>query len=142
MDATAKGVPHGVRLQAVEHHHFMARGRCLLFDVNALTVLPSCLLDRTILELAANGMEFREIVEKAMATGADPKVVSERLKTLMEHRFLLPPGEKPHLAELRKPTSYVTFMLLVWAMLCHAGDAGRARPAGARRAENGLLCQF
>lgn len=107
-----KRSPH-VPLHAVEYHHFEARGRWLLFDVNTLTVLPSCPLDGIILEAAGDGKDVHGIVQEVAATGADRRTLTERVEMLIEHRFLLPPGETSRLAALRVPASYATFMVNV-----------------------------
>lgn len=113
MDAHLRPMSHNVPLCPVEHHHFEVRGRWLLFDVNALTVLPSCPLDRVVLEVAAEGLDAEQIVEQVTKMGVDRSEVLERVRSLIEQRFLLPPGDMPNLAELRAPTSYTTFMINV-----------------------------
>lgn len=100
-------------MRPVEYHHFQANGDWLLFDVNALTVLPSSPLDKTIFEQAADGVDVQQLVEKVVATGANLQDVAQRVETLIKYRFLLPPGEKPHLAKLGHPTAYATFMVNV-----------------------------
>lgn len=113
MNSVTRVMSEGILLHAAEYHHFQIHNRWLLFDVNALTVLLSGPLDRTILELAVDGADVQQIVEGAAATGAKKQDVTERVEILIEHRFLLPPGETPHLAELRVPTAYATFMVNV-----------------------------
>lgn len=113
MRSPIENTHHNAKLHAVEYHHFQLRGEWLLFDVNALAVLPSHQLDRTLLEIAADGTYFEEIIEKALEGEPNLELVSERVETLIEHRFLLRPGEAPEMAELRAPTSYATFMVNV-----------------------------
>lgn len=100
-------------LRAVEHHHFLSRGHWYLFDVNALTVLPSCPLDRELLVWAAEGTAVEDLIARALAGGAGRTFVEERLEALIEARFLLPPSESPELAELREPSKHITFMVNV-----------------------------
>jgi uncharacterized protein len=102
-------------LLPVEYHHFQSRGRWLLFDVNALTVIPSCALDRTILETAAAGLTARQLESRVVASDdrLNCRDVARRIRVLTKRHFLLRPGETPGLAELRPPTSYATFMVNV-----------------------------
>lgn len=113
MSSTLENGPVGVPLSPVEHHHFCVRERWLLFDVNALTVLPSSPLDKTILNLAIEGLNAQALAEKAAAQGTDRQDAAERVEVLVNNRFLLPPNEKPRLAKLRPPTAYATFMVNV-----------------------------
>ena len=100
-------------LKAAEHHHFKARGRWLLFDVNALTVMSSCELDRCILNHAAHGATKQQLVEAAVGEGATRSETRLRITALVRSRFLLPRDESPRLAKLGTPTGYATFMVNV-----------------------------
>jgi len=100
-------------IKAVEHHHFKARGRWYLFDVNAFTVLRSDPLDRLLLCLANRDLTVEALVERAVSKGASPKGITERLALLVERRFLLPPGESPQQAVLRESHAQVTCMINV-----------------------------
>jgi uncharacterized protein len=100
-------------LKAVEHHFFLSRGRWLLFDVNALTVMPSCELDGRILTLAAQGATREALVDGAVAEGATADEAGERVRALVEGRFLLSEDDEPRLAKLGTPTNYATFMVNV-----------------------------
>lgn len=106
-------MPRGPLFHSVEHHHFQSRGRWYLFDVNALTVLPSCTLDRELLALAEEEMTAEALAERAMADGAEPALARERVAKLVEGRFLLPRGETPEMAQLREPSKHITFMVNV-----------------------------
>lgn len=83
-------------LEPVEYHHFFIRGRWLLFDVNALTVLASSPLDRLILVTAMGSLDRKTLVDRLAEAGADRREAIRRVGLLIRHRFLLPPGEKPH----------------------------------------------
>lgn len=98
---------------AVEHHFFKANGRWLLFNVNALKVTVSCILDKKILDSANNGENVRGILEEAVREGADRSETLEHIEFLIEKRFLLRPWEKPEQAKLAESTSYATFMINV-----------------------------
>jgi uncharacterized protein len=102
------------RLHAAEFHHYESRGRWLLFDVNALNVIASDPLDRTILELAAGSGIGRGALRLMLAErGVDEATAAARIDALVENRFLLPDGEQPQLAATRPPTAYATFMVNV-----------------------------
>lgn len=105
--------PWNLTLHSVEHHLFKAKGRWLLFDVNALTVLPSTPLDGRILEAAAGPITRDALIDTVAATGTEREDVERRVTELIDHRFLLTPGETPDVAQLKAPTSYVTFMVNV-----------------------------
>ncbi|MGH2198812.1 hypothetical protein ACQ1Z2_14805, partial [Enterococcus faecalis] len=67
-------------LRAVEHHHFQTRGRWLLFDVNALTVIPSAAADGIILQIASQTpLSRRNIVAEAIDRGVEPAEAAARL---------------------------------------------------------------
>jgi uncharacterized protein len=101
-------------LRPVEHHHFRIRDRWLLFDVNALTVLPSCAEDSRILEGAADSPTGHALIASlAQEHVLSAKAATRRVRTLLKHQFLLPPGRRRRLAPLAKPTSYATFMVNV-----------------------------
>jgi uncharacterized protein len=101
-------------LRAVEHHHFEVRGRWLLFDVNALAVLPSCAVDGAILAAAADAPRSRaELAACAAGQSFALPNIEERINALVEAGFLLPPGEPVLMAKLGQPTSYATFMVNV-----------------------------
>jgi len=70
LSSTLRDLAGRMPLRPVEYHHFQANGDWLLFDVNALTVLPSSPLDKTIFEQAADGVDVQQLVEKVVATGA------------------------------------------------------------------------
>lgn len=97
----------------VEHHAFQARGRDLLFDVNALTVLAAEPVDQRLLDFAAGGVSRDELVRRAESAGESRALIRRRLGALIRHRFLLPAGEAPRLAKLGTPTAYATFMVNV-----------------------------
>jgi uncharacterized protein len=84
-----------------------------LFNVNSLNVVDSLTMDGKILEMARSGCRFADIVDSVVATGESRSQVRERLKTLVAHQFLLPPGRSSELAETRPATSYATFMVNV-----------------------------
>lgn len=98
----------------VEHHHFQFRVGWLLFDVNVLTVLRSCPLDGVALQEAAGGVaSLEELVERLVATGADPAEARSRVELLAERRFLLPEGDQPDLPPVGRPSAHATFMVNV-----------------------------
>jgi len=99
-------------LRAVEHHHFATRGGFCLFDVNALTVVRSNALDKTLLDLACLGIERSRLIESAEGIPGATRV-EERVEFLVENRFLLDAEDEPTLAKLRPPTGYSTFMINV-----------------------------
>jgi uncharacterized protein len=76
-------------------------------------VLASSPLDRLILVTAMGSLDRKTLVDRLAEAGADRREAIRRVGLLIRHRFLLPPGEKPHLATLRPPTSYATFMVNV-----------------------------
>jgi hypothetical protein len=82
-------------LHAAETHHFMADGRTLLFDVNALAVIDSCELDRVLLDAAAEERPESELLGRAIVAGYDGRGARLRLCVLREQRFLLEPDEAP-----------------------------------------------
>lgn len=100
-------------LRAVEYHHFEIEGRWLLFDVNALTVIPSCALDGAILEAARELVTPDRLVKSLEASGERVSRVHERIACLVDERFLLGPQDAPRLAKAGEPTSYATFMVNV-----------------------------
>jgi len=82
-------------LHAAEFHHFTRRGRTLLFDVGALSVIDSCELDRVLLDTAAEARPAAEIFGRAVAAGFDAVGARLRLLVLREQRFLLAADESP-----------------------------------------------
>lgn len=100
-------------LRAVEYHHFAIDDRWLLFDVLALRVIPSCELDGKLLDLAREPQLRQELIDAAVAGGADRGEARTRVRTLRRARFLLAPNEQPEIAELGSGTSYATFMINV-----------------------------
>jgi uncharacterized protein len=101
-------------LRAVEHHHFVAGERWLLFDVNALSVVPSSEVDGIILAAASHAPSSRgDLVAHTANRGFERRVVEERIDVLIEKRFLLRPDEEPVLAKLGQATGYATFMVNV-----------------------------
>lgn len=101
------------RFRAPEYHHFAIARRWMLFDPAALTVLDSCAADGAILARARDGATRRELTECAVAAGLTPAEARARIRLLRRHRFLLAPGEEPHLAELAEGATTVTFMINV-----------------------------
>jgi uncharacterized protein len=101
-------------LRAVEHHHFMTRGRWLLFDVNALTVIPSSAADGIILAAASEAaLPRQQLLACAINRGVEPAQARLRLRALTAARFLLREDQHPVLAKLGQPTNYATFMVNV-----------------------------
>jgi len=88
-------------LHAAEFHHFTRRGRTLLFDVGALSVIDSCELDRVLLDSAAEARPAAEIFGQAVAAGFDPVGARLRLLVLREQRFLLASDESPVSTDVR-----------------------------------------
>src|SRR5512144_1165751 len=109
-DDTSSGTP---RLRSVEHHHFLAQGRWLLFDVNALTVLASSPLDRAILRRAAEEVDDEALVADLITKGEAIREVQERISVLARNRFLLPVGEEPEPTAVGSSSTYMTFMINV-----------------------------
>ncbi|KZS75493.1 hypothetical protein A4G26_22305 [Mycobacterium kansasii] len=103
----------GIPLHPVEHHHFEIQGRWLLFDVNALTVIDSCPLDRVILDHATSSLSVEELVNVVDAEAASADEIAGRITTLVETGFLLPVDQEPVVAPLARPTGYATFMVNV-----------------------------
>lgn len=102
------------KFRAVEHHHFKTRGRWLLFDVNALTVVPSCAADKIILDAAAETPRSRaELIAEAAGRGIRRAEATRRLDALIDARLLLQPADTVRLAKLGRPTNYATFMVNV-----------------------------
>lgn len=97
--------------KSIEYHCFECRGRWLLFDVNALTVLPSSPLDRVILEMAREPVTPTHLTDVVVATGPPRDQVAKRVRELLDQGFLLGTDEIPTLAQVRPPISYITFML-------------------------------
>ena len=103
-----------VMLCAVEHHHFFARDRWLLIDVNSLCVVRSTEVDGVILETASPAFLTRhDLIAEVVERGYKLTDVETRLDALIESRFLLAPGDEPVLAKLGQPTRYATFMVNV-----------------------------
>jgi uncharacterized protein len=101
-------------LRAAEHHHFQTRGRFLLFDVNALTVIPSCEADGVILDVASQAtLPRKELAARAIERGVEPKQAAARLRALVAARFLLREDQRTLVAKLGQPSSYATFMVNV-----------------------------
>lgn len=100
-------------LYPAEHHFFKAGGRWLLFDVNALTVKDSCILDKKILDLSAGGVSADVIIQKLVADGKDVTLAHERVNALFLNRFLFMEGDKPVKAGLPVKSGYATFMVNV-----------------------------
>ena len=101
-------------LRAAEHHHFRTRGRFLLFDVNALTVIPSCEADGVILDVASQAaLPSKELAGRAIERGVEPKQAAARLRALVAARFLLREDQHTLTAKLGQPSSYATFMVNV-----------------------------
>jgi len=88
-------------LHAAEFHHFTRRGRTLLFDVGALSVIDSCELDRVLLDAAAEARPAAEIFGQAVAAGFDPVGARLRLLVLREQRFLLASDASPVSTDVR-----------------------------------------
>lgn len=99
--------------RAVEHHHFLSRGNWLLFDVNALNVIPSFRVDGFILDSVMSPLPRAEIVAQVISSGFPIAEVRQRVNALIKARLLLRTDEKVVLAKLGKPTSYATFMVNV-----------------------------
>ncbi|HXZ00061.1 MAG TPA: radical SAM protein [Stellaceae bacterium] len=99
--------------RAVEHHHFIARRKWLLFDVNGLRVMRSCRADGVILEAAASPIARAELVAQAVKRGFATAEVRRRVAALIDARFLLLPDQTDIVAKLGQPTSYATFMVNV-----------------------------
>jgi uncharacterized protein len=99
--------------RAVEHHHFIARGHWLLFDVNALRVLRSTEVDGIILAAAHVPRSRLDLVDEVLEQGCRRSAVEARVNALIDERFLLPPDQQPTVAKLGQPTSYATFMVNV-----------------------------
>ena len=100
-------------LRPIEHHHFCIRGRYLLFDVNGLRVLPSAKVDGVILAYARGGKPSEEIVESVEGEMPTADDLRERLRVLIEERFLIGIDDVTELAELGITTDYATFMVNV-----------------------------
>jgi len=100
-------------LQSIEYHRFRIGIKWLLFDVNSLNVVDSVSTDHKILEVARNGARYVDIVDAVVLTGESRSRVTQRLRTMVSHGFLLPPGRPSLLAETRPPTNYATFMVNV-----------------------------
>ena len=101
-------------LRAVEYHHFLTRGRWLLFDVNALTVIPSGAVDGVILDCASGaGSSRQELIARAIDRGVDPAEARMRLRALVKARFLLRKDQSTAVAKLGQPSNYATFMVNV-----------------------------
>jgi uncharacterized protein len=102
-------------LRAVEYHRFHSRRGWFLFDVNALTVLPSCPLDQVILESAATAKTSDQLTKDVLLLDSTARKaqIRRRIGILASHRFLIPQDESPRMAELREPGSYATFMINV-----------------------------
>jgi uncharacterized protein len=104
----------GERFRAVEHHHFKVRGCWLLFDVNALSVMPSCPADGILLAAAGGEPRSRsQLLRDAAAHCVGSDEAEARIAALIDGRFLLRPGESVQLAKLGQPTGYATFMVNV-----------------------------
>jgi uncharacterized protein len=101
-------------LRAVEHHHFLMRERWLLFDVNALTVIPSSAADGVILGAASEAaLSRQQLIARAIDRGVEPAHARARLRALTKARFLLRPDQRSVVAKLGQPTNYATFMVNV-----------------------------
>lgn len=99
------------RVRSVEHHHFRHRDRWLLFDVAALRVLASTANDAQILQSAASGVEFQQLV--ADASVLSPGTGAARVHALADAGFLVLDDDDIQLAELGDGTKYGTFMVNV-----------------------------
>lgn len=114
MSAETWEADSGATLRPVEFHRFESGGRWLLFDVNALTVLPSSPLDEPILRLAAHAWDGRRLAQEAADSSQAPlPEIQRRIAELTRERFLLPTNESSHLAKLGEATAYATFMVNV-----------------------------
>ena len=100
-------------LHAVEHHRFASRGRWLVFDVEALTVLPSEPIDAALLSRAQGGASPSELIAAAIAAGHSSDEARARLDVLTEERLLLGDGDVPERAATGEPTRHITFMVNV-----------------------------
>ncbi len=100
-------------LYPVEYHHFKLRGSWFLFDVNALTVISSCDLDRTILEMSVDGLNAGQLAEKVVRTGMPRQMVEDRVDNLTENWFLIPSGDTPERAKAGETPDFATFMINV-----------------------------
>ncbi len=101
-------------LRAAEYHHFPIRGRWLLFDVNALTVIPSCAADGTLLKIASEAeISRRQLLACAVEAGLDREQAAARLRALCDARFLLRSDQRTAVAKLGHPSSHATFMVNV-----------------------------
>ena len=86
-------------MHAVEHHHFTAGGRTLLFDVNAFAVIDSCDVDRVLLENASQP----DLLTCAAGAGYDLRGAWLRLHVLREQRFLVDEPPRPHMDTQLRP---------------------------------------
>src|SRR5262245_31395255 len=94
-----------------EAHHFHLKDRWYLFDVEALTVLPSSESDGTILALARDGIARDALIREAKQQGV--RGARRRVGELFEAGFLKVGNTCTDKAPLAAHAGYATFMVNV-----------------------------